>query len=110
MSGGPSLVRIGRILSGVLAIGVVAGCSPAPVSSDRAARECRAEAPLADGFRGTAGVGVGSGGATGKAGMTVTNRIVSPQSEADYMAECIERRRTGAPAPVTFGVTVGGRL
>ncbi|MDJ0630764.1 MAG: hypothetical protein QNJ44_21080 [Rhodobacter sp.] len=80
------------------------------MTPERAERLCREEAGLADGVRGTVGIGVGSGGPAGKAKITVTNRIFDPQSEAEFMAECIARRLEGRPAPTTAGITIGGSL
>jgi len=87
---------------------MISACTPVPMTQERAARECASEAELADGVRGNVGVGIGNTGASGKAGITVTNRVFNPQSERDFMRECIARKMSGAPKPTTFGVTVGG--
>lgn len=92
------------------AAGAVAACAPVPMTPERAERLCREEARTADGVAGTVGVGVGSRGARGKAGITITNRIFNPQSEAEFMAECIDLRLAGRPAPTTAGITIGGSL
>ncbi len=55
-------------------------------------------------------IGVGTGGAAGKAGITVTNRICNPQTEQDFMADCIARRLAGRPAPTQAGITLSGPL
>lgn len=103
-------MRGGRIIAPALALALLAACAPSPMTPERAARECRAEAPLADGFAGRVGVGAGSRGASAKAGVTITNRVFSPQSRADFMANCIDRKLSGAPQPTTVGVTIGGSL
>ncbi len=87
---------------------IASACAPTPMTADRAERLCREEADLADGVRGTVGIGVGSGGPRTKAGITITNRIFDPQSEADFIADCVARRMAGRPPPTTAGLTVGG--
>ncbi len=85
------------------------GCAPVPMTPERAEMLCREEAGLADGVRGTVGVGVGTGGAKAKGSITVTNRVLNPQSEEEFLADCIDRRLAGRPAPTTVGITIGGR-
>lgn len=80
------------------------------MTPERAERLCRDEARLADGVTGSVGLGVGSGGATGSAGITLTNRVFSPQSEEDFVAECVARRLAGQPQPTTVGISLGGSL
>lgn len=87
---------------------LLAACAPQPMTAERAERLCREEAGLADGVQGMVGVGVGTGGASGKAGITITNRVFSPQTEREFMAECIARRMAGGPKPTTAGITIGG--
>ncbi|WP_299303755.1 hypothetical protein [uncultured Litoreibacter sp.] len=84
-------------------------CAPQPVTLDRADKLCREDIGLADGVRGNVGVGVGTGGAKAKGSITVTNRVLNPQSDEEFLRECIARRMNGEPAPVTYGITVGGR-
>ena len=86
------------------------GCAPVPMTEERATRLCLEEAGLADGVGGTLGVGVGSSGATAKAGITLTNRILDPQTREEFMADCVARRLAGRPAPATVGITIGGSL
>ena len=85
-------------------------CAPVPMSLERAETLCREEAGLADGVEGHVGIGVGSEGPAGKAGITVTNRILDPQTEAEFIADCVARRMAGEPKPTTVGVTIGGRF
>ncbi len=92
----------------LLALPLVAACAPVPVSPERAEALCRDEAGLADGIEGEVGAGIGSGGPAGKGAVTVTNRIFDPQTEAEFMAECIARRTAGEPKPTTVGVNIGG--
>lgn len=88
---------------------LVAACAPGPMTAERAEKLCREDIGLADGVQGTVGVGVGTGGAKAKGSITVTNRALNPQSEAEYLRECIDRRMAGEPAPATFGITIGAR-
>jgi hypothetical protein len=74
---------------------------------ERAERICREDAGLADGFAGNVGVGIGSGGVKGKGSITVTNKILNPQSESEFMRECVTRVLNGERRPATFGITVG---
>ena len=89
---------------------VLAACAPQPMTPERAERLCREEAGLADGVQGTVGIGLGTGGPSGKAGITITNRVFNPQTEQEFMAECIARRMAGRPRPTTAGITLGGSL
>ena len=77
---------------------------------ERAERICREELSLADGFEGRVSLGGGSEGASAKAGVTITNRIFSNQSEEEYFAECVEREMAGRPKPATFGLTIGKKF
>ena len=79
------------------------------MTPERAERLCREEVGGADGVQGRVGVGVGTGGAKAKGSITVTNRVFNPQSDADFMRDCVARRLAGRPAPTTFGITVGAR-
>lgn len=102
-------MRAGRhILFGTAALALLAACAPRPMTLDRAERTCREEARLADGVAGTVGIGVGTGGPRAKAGITLTNRVFNPQSEEDFVADCVDRLMSGQGKPTTVGVTVGG--
>ncbi|MCG6904472.1 MAG: hypothetical protein LJE68_17520 [Rhodobacter sp.] len=85
-------------------------CAPVALTRDRAERLCREESGLADGVQGSLGVGVGSRGAAGKVGITITDRVFNPQGEAEFMADCVARRMSGQPRPTTAGITVGASL
>ncbi len=85
-------------------------CAPVPMTPERAERLCREEAGLADGVQGNVGVGVGTGGARAKGSIVLTDRVFNPQTEAEFMAECIESRLAGERRPSRFGISVGGRL
>ena len=85
----------------------LSACAPVPMNQERAEELCRDEAGLADGVEGSVGVGVGTSGVSGGVGVTVNNRVLSPQSEAEFMAECVARRMSGEPAPATFGIRLG---
>ncbi|MEL6587328.1 MAG: hypothetical protein AAFY65_13745 [Pseudomonadota bacterium] len=80
------------------------------MTPDRAERLCQQEVRQADGVSGSVGIGVGTGGARGKGEITVTNRILNPQSPEEFLADCIARRVAGRPEPTTFGITVGRDL
>jgi hypothetical protein len=82
-------------------------CAPVPMTLERAERICREDAGLADGFAGNVGVGIGTGGAKARGSITVTNKILNPQSEPDFMRECVMRVLNGERRPATFGITVG---
>lgn len=86
------------------------GCAPVPMTPERAERICREQAGLADGVQGRVAIGTGSQGASGKAGITITNRIFDPQTESEFMADCIARLMAGQPEPTTVGITLGARL
>lgn len=83
-------------------------CAPVPMTPERAERLCREDAPLADGFAGRVGVGVGTGGAKARGGIVVTDRVFNPQTEEEFMRDCVARRLDGEPAPTRVGVTIGG--
>ncbi len=85
----------------------VAACAPVPMTPERAERLCREDAGLADGVQGRVGVGIGTGGGRAKGSITVTDRVFNPQSEEDFLRDCIDRRLAGEPQPTTFGITVG---
>lgn len=93
----------------VLGFGLMS-CAPVPMTPERAERLCREEAGLADGVQGNVGVGVGTGGARAKGSIVLTDRVFNPQTEEEFMSECIERRLAGEPRPTRFGISVGGRV
>ena len=93
----------------VACFGLISACAPVPMTLERAERLCRDEAPLADGVSGRVGVGVGTGGAKARGGIVVTDRVFNPQTEEEFMRDCIARRLNGEPQPTTFGVTIGGK-
>ena len=74
---------------------------------ERAERMCREDAGLADGFSGNVGIGVGTGGVKSRGAIIVTNKILNPQSEPEFMRECVTRVLNGERRPTTFGLTVG---
>ena len=96
------MIRAALVLLPLLA----AACAPSPQS---AARRCQANAPLADGIAGSVGVGVSNGGPVRTGSLTVTNRVFNPQSEEQFIADCIERALDGRPEPTTFGASSGER-
>ena len=68
---------------------------------------CQDEAHEADGVSGRVIVGGGSGGAKAKGSITVTDRVLNPQTEDEYVTECVDRRVNGRPAKTTVGITIG---
>ncbi len=90
-----------------LSLATLAACAPQPMTVERAERQCREELPLADGVSGNVGIGVGTGGVRTRTGITVTNAILNPQSDREFMAECIDRVMEGRPRPARFGITLG---
>ena len=83
-------------------------CAPVPVTRERAEQLCRDEAGLADGVQGRVGIGIGTGGPRVGAGIIITDRVFGPQTEEEFLEECIERRMAGNPAPTRTGITIGG--
>ncbi|WP_172299341.1 hypothetical protein [Pseudoruegeria sp. HB172150] len=98
-------VRTGLALAGLPVL--LSACAPTPMTLERAERQCREEARLSDGVAGNVRVGVGSRGPSAGGSVTVTNRILSPQSQGDFMQECIARTMRGEPRPTTVGITIG---
>ena len=92
----------------LLPLGLMA-CAPVPLTPEKAARQCRAEAGQADGISGSVGAGISNRGPVGTGSITITNRVFNPQTEAEFVAECIARRLEGRPEPTTFGITAGRR-
>jgi len=88
-----SLVMVGA------AFAVLAGCASQPMTRERAERLCADEARAADGVSGTIGVGGGSGGPTASGRLVVSSAILDPQSEADALEACINRRLSGGGDP-----------
>lgn len=84
-------------------------CAPVPLGPEEAARQCRAEAGLADGISGSIGAGVSNRGPVGTGSITVTNRVLNPQTEAEFISECMRRKVDGRPPPTTFGISAGRR-
>jgi hypothetical protein len=82
-------------------------CAPVPMTPERAERICREDAGLADGFGGRVGVGVGSGGAKARGSITVTNAILNPQSEREFMRDCMTRVLNGERRTSTVGISIG---
>lgn len=102
-------MKLNLFLVAALSICLVGACASGPLKQERAEKLCREDLGLADGVQGTVGVGVGTGGAKAKGSITVTNRVLNPQTEAEYLQSCIDRRMAGKPAPATFGITIGAR-
>ena len=82
-------------------------CAPVPMTYERAEALCREDIRGADGVSGNVGIGVGSGGGRAKGSITIDNRVFNPQSQDDYLADCIARRVNGEPQPTQFGITIG---
>ena len=97
------MIRHAAYLAPLIAV----ACAPQPMSRERAEKLCREEAGLADGFRGQVSVGIGSGGPRTGGSVTITDRIFAPQTEAEFMAECVARRMAGGPAPTRAGIIIG---
>lgn len=91
----------------LLAPVILSACASVPMTPERAERICRDDAGLADGFQGNAGVAIGTGGANARGGITVTNRILNPQSEEAFMRDCVARVLNGEGRAATFGITFG---
>lgn len=88
---------------------MTAACAPQQVSLERADALCRDELRGADGVTGTVGVGVGTGGVRAGGSVTIDDRVLNPQSEEEFLAECIARKVNGEAGPTRFGITVGAR-
>lgn len=89
---------------------MISACAPVPVTRERAQALCLGEVRDADGVSGYAGVGIGSSGGRAKGGIRVTNRVFNPQTEEEFLADCVARRLEGRPAPTQFGITLGGEI
>jgi len=87
----------------------VPACAPVPVTLERADALCREELRGADGVTGNVGVGVGTGGVRAGGSVTVDSRVLNPQTEEEFLADCIARRVNGERPPGRFGITLGGR-
>jgi hypothetical protein len=77
---------------------------------ERAEAQCLEDVRRADGVSGNVGVGVSNRGGRAKGSITVTDRVFNPQSEQDYLDECIARKVNGEPAPTRFGITIGASI
>ena len=77
------------------------------MTPEKAERICRKDVALADGFAGNVQVGVGTGGSRAGGSITVTNRILNPQTEEEFMRDCVARVLADKPGPTTFGISVG---
>lgn len=88
---------------------MTAACAPQPVSLERADALCRDELRGADGVTGNVGVGVGTGGVRAGGSVTIDDRVLNPQTEEEFLAECISRKVNGEAGPTRFGITVGAR-
>ncbi len=86
---------------------LASACAPIPMTPDRAERQCAERAGLADGVAGSIQVGVGSGGSHSGASITLTRQIFSPQTEDEFMVECIGRLLEGESGPTEVGVSAG---
>ena len=84
-------------------------CAPVPMSPERAEQLCRQDLAQADGVSGRVGVGIGTGGAKARGGITVTNQVFNPQSEEAFLKDCIARKVAGEPEPTRFGISVGAK-
>ena len=73
----------------LLALVSASACAPAPMTPERAERLCAERVGLADGIEGTIEMGFGSGGSRTGASITLTKRILAPQTEDEFMAECV---------------------
>ncbi|WP_371156350.1 hypothetical protein [Jannaschia sp. 2305UL9-9] len=98
-----------RMFVAFLPLLATAACAPPPVSAERAARLCQNEAEQSDGISGRVGVGIGTGGPSARAGITITDAIFNPRTRDEALANCIQRRTTGGRTPTTVGITLGGR-
>lgn len=105
LQGDAPVMRTGFFLLPLL----VMACTTAPPTPERALRQCRAEAPLADGISGSVGAGISNRGPVGDGSITITNRVFDPQSEDEYITDCIDRVLNGRPPPTTYAISMGRR-
>ncbi len=91
----------------LLTLVLASSCAPVPMTPDRAERQCAEKAGLADGVAGAIQVGVGSGGSHSGASITLTRKIFSPQTEDEFMVECVGRLLEGESSPTEVGVSAG---
>jgi len=78
------------------------------MTPERAEELCREDIGHANGVSGVVGVGVGTNGARAKGAVVVTNRVFNPQTEEEFLRDCIDRKLGQAPAETTFSVAIGG--
>ena len=89
----------------ILAAGLTVACTPAPMTPERAESLCAEQIGLSDGIEGAIHVGIGSSGSHAGASITLTRRIFAPQTEDEFMAECVERLLDEKPAPIQLEVS-----
>ncbi len=90
----------------VPALAPASACAaPAPMTPERAERLCAEQVGLADGFAGAVEVGIGDGGTRTGASITLSERIFNPQTDREFMADCVERRLEGKPAMTEVNVS-----
>lgn len=99
-----------RLAALTLGCATLCACAPVPMTPERAERLCREEAGLADGVQGKIGVGVSNDGARAGGAIVLTDRVFNPQSQEEFLAECIDSRLAGERRPTRFGISIGGTL
>lgn len=95
-----------RILA-FLAFAAASACTPPPMTQERAERQCAEQTGLADGISGAVHVGVGSGGSRSGASITLTKRIFAPQTEEEFISECVDRLLEGKTGTTEVNVSAG---
>ncbi len=86
------------ILAGMLALLVVAGCTPVPVDPERVARECEERARAAMGPTGSVTIGVNSrSGPSVGASIGVTGDFLAGRDPMQVYESCVFQRTGQAP-------------
>jgi hypothetical protein len=102
------------VLICLMACLIATGCAgPQPMTRERAARLCQSEARQADGVSGDFSLGTGTTGSRAGASITLNSNLFNPRSEAEVLAECIDRRMAGRdapPAPSGITLSFGGGI
>jgi len=85
---------IRAVVIGALALSALAACDRT-VSAERAYEECSERARLAAAPRGEIGIGVGTGGPSARAGLTITSDFIAGRNPQTVYDSCF-RNLTGA--------------
>ena len=89
------------------ALALASACAPESMTPERAERLCAERIGLADGVSGVVEFGAGSDGAHSGASITLTRRIFTPQTEEEFMSECVGNLLEGRSSTTEVSVSAG---